>query len=75
MNPRLSASVLATFLALASQTGAQVVLKPPVNAKPGAGKTANMIMNEGGAAPCPKGPDGADACSVIVTGERSGGGG
>ena len=60
---------------LASQAGAQVTLKPPANAKPGTGKTANVIMVEGGPAPCPKGPDGADACTVVVTGERSGDGG
>ena len=75
MNAMLSASMLAALMTLASQAGAQGALKPPVNAKPGTGKTANVIMTEGGAAPCPKGPDGADACTVVVTGERSGDGG
>ena len=75
MNRQLSASVLATLLTLAGPASAQAVLKPPVNAKPGTGKTANVIMTEGGAAPCPKGPNGEDACTVTVTGERSGDGG
>lgn len=75
MNAMLSASVLAALLTLAGQAGAQTVLKPSVNAKPGTGRTANVIMTDSGPAPCPKGPAGADACTVNVTGERSGGGG
>lgn len=74
MNAMLSSSVLAILLTLASQAGAQATPKPSANAKPGTGKTANVIMTEGGGT-CPKGPDGADACTVVVNGERSGGGG
>lgn len=43
--------MFATLLTLAGHASAQAVLKPPVNAKPGTGKTAHVNMTAGRAAP------------------------